>query len=178
MPRKPKPIKIKPINPPDKAVRLQQYPEEKMNEKIAMEISQKLRKIYAKYLGLRKFGEMENAILAYDSARNLAIVGKQIVGAISFHYNELFQIICIEHLGTLMSPKGTGAELVRTAVDAAYRGGVGMTLESTPKAEGFWLRLGFKKNKKVSYIFEADFKRVRQIREALGTVGRVKQNEN
>lgn len=174
MPRKLTPIKIEPIDPPEKAIVLQRYAQEKMSEKQAMEISQKLRKVYAKYLSLRKFGEMENAVLAYDSARSLAIIDKRIIGAISYHYDELSKVIFISHLGTLMSPKGAGAELVRTAVDSASRAGVGMAFESTPDAVGFWIRLGFERDKKFYYIFEADFKKVRQIKKALGSMGRVK----
>ena len=170
--------KIESIDPPEKAVLLEKYPEEKMSQKQAMKISQKLREVYAKYLNTRNFGEMENAILTYDSARNLAIVDKQIVGAISFHQNELSGNIHVDHVGTLMSPKGTGAELVRTVVDLAYKGQWGMVLESTYEAMDFWNRLGFKRNKKVPYIFEVDFKRVNEIKEALGTIGRVKTEKN
>lgn len=169
--------KIEPIDPPEKAVHLTNYPEDKLSEKMAMGISQKLRKIYAKYLELRKFGEMENAVLTYDSARSLAVVDKKIVGAISFHYDEVVQAISIEHTGTLMSPKGTGAELVRVVVAAAAGGGVGIYLVSTLAAVGFWSRLGFeldKKNTQYTNYFEADAKRVRRIKEALGSTGRVK----
>lgn len=177
MPRKPLPVKIEPVNPPEKAVRLIFYSEEMLSGKMAMGLSQKLRKLYAKYLDLRKFGEMENAILTYDAARSLALVSKKIVGAISFHQDPLSAIIFIDHVGTLLAPKGTGAELVRLVVDIAYKGRWGMALESTYDAMQFWVRLGFKKNKTAPYVFEADSKRVGDIRTALGSIGRIK-NEN
>ena len=174
MPRKKLKVEIKPIDPPKELVQLQEYGIEKMSEKLAMGISQKLRKTYAKYLTIRNFGEMENAVLDYEAARTLAFVNKRMIGVLAFRFNEVFSVIEVDHMGTLMSPKGTGAELMRTAVDAAVKAGVGMRLESLSKAEGFYDRLGFVRNKKISYIFEADFKRVRQIRKALGSTGRVK----
>lgn len=168
-------VKIKPVDPPEEAVVLQQYGFEVMSQKQAMEISFELRKTYPKKLVTRNFGEMENAVLDYDSARTLAIVDKQIVGVISFLFDEVSKIVWIAHTGTLMSPKGTGAELVRTAVGIAHKAKWGMGFASTYEAIEFWLRLGFKQDKKVPYIFEADFKRVSQIREALGSIGRVKE---
>lgn len=175
MPRKPLPLRIEPINPPEKAVLVQEYPTTKLNQKQAIIISQKLRITYVKYLGVVNFGEMENAVLThnYEAHRNLAIVDKKIVGAIAFHFDEASSTIYIDHIGTLMAPKGTGAELMRTAVDGATKSGVGISLESTPNAYKFWLRLGFKHNKEVPYIFEADVKRTAQINEALGVIGRV-----
>lgn len=169
--------KIELIDPPEELIHLQKYGIEKMSEKLAMGISQKLRKTYAKYLIVRNFGEMENAVLDYEAARTLAIVNKRIIGVIAYRYNEVFEVVEIDHIGTLLSPKGTGAELVRTAVNAAYGAGVGMRLESTPSAEKFWVRLGFERNEEVPYVFKVDFKRVRQIREALGSTGRVKDEK-
>lgn len=168
--------KIEPIEPPEKVVFLQRYGfNNNMNQTVAMKISQVLRRFYTKKLTTRNFGEMENAVLNYEAARTLAIVGKEIVGAISFYWDEVSKDLYIAHIGTLMSPKGTGAELVRTAVDTAHRGRWGIYLESTYEAIDFWKRLGFIQNKKVLYVFDADFKRVSQIREALGSTGRVKK---
>lgn len=169
--------KIEPVDPPDEAIRLKRFSEGNLSLKQALKISQKLRRTYAKQMSTRAFGEMENAILNYDAPRNLAIVNKKIVGAISFYYDALSENIYISHIGTVNAPKGTGAELMRTVVEAAFGGAVGLYLESTAEAKGFYERLGFKR-KKTSYdyfIFEADFKRVRQIKEALGSTGRVKE---
>ena len=179
MPRKPLPIKLETVDPPEKAILLVKYPTTKLNQREAIRISQKLRITYAKQLGVINFGEMENAILThnYEAHRNLAVVGKKIVGAIAFHFEEISEVIYIDHVGTLMAPKGTGAELVRTAVIDAAEGAVGMALESTPNAAKFWERLGFKRNNQVSYVFEADFKRVREIKQALGSTGRVKDEQ-
>lgn len=169
-------VKIEPIDPPQFAVVLKRYGfNNGMDQKQAMRISQGLRKTYPKKLTTRNFGEMENAILNYEAARTLAIVDKEIVGAISFWWDEVSKNLYIAHTGTLMSPKGTGAELVRTAVETAYKGRWGMYLESTYEAIDFWKRLGFIQDKKVLYVFNADFKRVSQIREALGFTGRVKE---
>jgi len=163
--------KIESIDSPEKAVALQEYAIGVMLQKQAMGISQQLREDYPKKLTTRNFGEMENAVLGYDSARTLALVDKQIVGAISFHYDEVSEVIFISHTGTLAAPKGTGAELVRSAVEVAYKSKWGIALESTYDAIGFWKRLGFVQDKKVLYVFNADFKRVTQIREALGPTG-------
>jgi len=161
-----------------KTITLQEYAFEVMTPKQAMEISQQLRKDYSKKLTTRNFGEMENAVLNYDAARTLALVDKQIVGAISFYFDEVSKSIYIAHVGTLMSPKGTGAELVRTAVETAYKTKWEMYLESTHEAIGFWKKLGFLQDKKVLYAFSADFKRVTQIREALGSKKKLKFRGN
>jgi len=170
--------KIESVEPPEKVVVLQEYEAEVMTQKQAMKISMELRETYAKKLATRNYGEMENAVLSYDSARTLALVDKQIVGAISFQWDEVSKVVFISHVGTLKAPKGTGAELVRTAVETAYKGKWGMALESTYEAIPFWKRLGFVPDKKVPYVFGADFKRVTQIREALGAKKKLNRDDN
>lgn len=169
--------KVKPVDPPEEVIVLRIYPISKLSQKQAINISEELRKTYPKQFNAVNFGEMENAVLThnYEVTRVLAIVDERIVGAISFHFDEESETIYIDHIGTLMSPKGTGAELVREVVNSASRSGVGITLESTIESKGFWRRLGFKRTEEVAYAFEADFKLVRQIKEALGPIGRVKE---
>jgi len=164
---------IEPINPPEEMVRLKRFTDEYGNGKMAMKFSQQLRKLYSKKLTSRNFGEMENAILTYDSTRYLAYANKKIVGVISFHYDELDELVYIDHTGTLNAPEGTGAELVRAVVGATSAFKVGINFEATLKSVGFWERLGFIPTKKVSYVFETSYERVQQIKEALGAVGRV-----
>jgi len=165
--------KIEPVEPPEELISLKRFTDENKDGEVAMAISQQLREFYFEQLTLRSFGEMENAVLTYDSTRYLAVIDGVMVGAVSFHYDELDELVYIDHTGTLDAPKGTGAELVRAVVGAASAFKVGINFEATLDSVGFWERLGFIPTKKVSYVFETSYKRIEQIKEALGTVGRV-----
>jgi len=166
--------KIEPVNPPKKLIHLKRFTYGKLDDGQAIKISQKLRTTYSNQLNSRNFGEMENAVLTYDATRYFAYIGKKMVGAIAYSYDELNEVIFINHIGTLNAPEGTGAELVRIVVRAAFSAGVGISFEATEESVPFWERLGFTATKEVSYVFETSYKRMVQIKQALGSVGRVK----
>jgi hypothetical protein len=148
----------------------------------SMNTSIKLREQYKTNLFTENFVQMENALFnGPDVIRAFAKVNNDIVGIISYYWDEITDAVRIDHIGTMpIAPKGTGAELVRYAIRYALANGVGIWLESVPEAKGFWERLGFKRYElaRESIVFHASPNEVGDIMNILGNVGRVNDEEN
>lgn len=170
---RPLPIVSK-INPPvlDHSLRTDKYPHAMTREK-SMELARKLKETYPGEVSSR-YLETEAAIMTHGPGVQKVLVYEKgkIVGAVATHIDEMEKFLIIDHIGTIAAPKGTGAELMRHAIGRAYKKKIPMSLESSKVAEGFYERLGFIRDKKISKIFHADVKRVKQIRIALGSPGR------
>lgn len=110
--------------------------------------------------------------------RDFSKPNKPIVGAVSFSKNDDLgksNNFVIGHLGSTGEVKGTGKELVRYVLERAAKENIGVIFESTPNAEGFYRRLGFRHlDENQSKLMGINAEEVKVMKKKLGSPGRGK----
>lgn len=170
-PSKPtKPTKPKPKKPPKgKEYRIEEL---KAGEVETIELSTKMRTDWPDLIDTDQFTEAEQALFQVDATRTVVYNSQgKISGVMSHSIDEGMDggmTLIVNHLGTLEQKVGMGKELMRHAVDAAIKGNVSITLESTPLARKFYEHLGFKAHPKIPKIYQASLQDLKAMQRSWG----------
>lgn len=117
----------------------------KSNRNEILDLAGRLHDEYSDSIETPNYQEMESAIFTHGPGAAVYVYEEdgRVLGAISFHYDEMDKSLIIDHLGVMKPKSGIGTQLMAIATKYADKKGVDVTLESTPDSRKFYEKLGF-----------------------------------